>query len=194
METKSKGTRFPSETLKPAGGRIHSWVFENENVQLARDHFWSFALDFRKLRYQAMDIKPSMTIEWIKLPIRRWQALEGRKIKGKYGDDGVEASFYVVEHDVASRFSLEVLRRRGTSFLVRMEMVVEFQGVAGTDRNLRFPVRGEAWLEYEGLIVPDELGKSKPTIAQAHRIASTYMDMDSYGQPEPKSRTFPPKL
>jgi hypothetical protein len=188
---RSKG--FPSRTLEPTGGILYSWIFQNKTVKLPRNHFWSFTIDFKRMKYEGMDVGPCMTIDWITLPIRRWQDLVGLNLKGRYGDRGIESTFYVWEHDYGEQFSLEVLKRRGRSFLVRMEMEVDFHGYAGTDRNRRLPVRAQTWLKYNGLTVPDVLDRLRPTMKQARLIAGQFMDMTVYGVPAARSRVFPPK-
>lgn len=159
-------SRFPLRSLKPAGGKFYSWIFQNKVVNLPRNHFWSFTIDFKQVVYDDMNLKPAMTIEWVALPLRRWKDLVGLKFRGRYGDNGIESTFYSYEHDYADRFSLEVLARRGTSFLIRMEMAVEFQG----RKRPKLRVRAQTWLTYEGLSVPEQLDRLKPTLKQARVI------------------------
>ncbi len=188
-----RGRGFPASSLEPDGGRLYSWIFENELVKLRRNHFWSFTIEFKPFEYKGQEVKPSMTIEWVVLKIRRWQDLEGLRLGGAYGDDGIEASFYAWEHDFGSRFRIEVLERQRARFRVRMAMTVEFNGYDGTDADPALEVRAECWLPYEGLMVPARLGNTGISTAHARRLSEEFLDMSGYGHPRGKGRTFPPR-
>lgn len=183
---------FPASALEPDGGRIGSWVFENANVGLARGLFWCFTIRFKPFRYKDCEVAPSMTIEWVTLPIRSWKDLKGIAIQGSYGDDGVEASFYVWEHNFGSTFRLDVLDRREARFRVRMGMTVAFTGYDGTDEDPAMEVQAEAWLPYEGLMVPSTLEERPIPIAEARLLSDAFANMSEYGTPRGEGRTFPP--
>lgn len=190
----SSPRRFPSHSLRPVGGEIQAIVWENPNVGLERNLFWSFQVKFAAFRYgDAGEIAPSLAIEWIRLPIRDWRALEGTRLRGEYGQGGVEASFYVWEHDFAA-YDLEILEREGASFRVRINLTVEFTGYDESDRDPKMPVSAECWLPFRGILVPDALLPSSDDPRAACAMVTEFADLAAYHAPERGATTFTPRV
>ena len=177
--------RFPSTSLIPKGGEIYCHIFENEAVELARNLFWSITVEFHPVRYGGEQFDCSLACEWIPWPIRTWQELEGRRLDVGYGDEGVEASFYMCEHHVADRIKLDVNRRSGTQFRVSVEALIDFAGYYGDDQDPAMPVRAEADLPFTGLLViPDNLSPPPSTPSELSAVACEFVDLSVYGEPE----------
>jgi hypothetical protein len=188
-------SRFPANRLRPAGGTIFAHVFENAATGIARDLFWSFSMRFRRLSCKGQFISPSATIEWIRVPIRRWQDLSEFSRAARYGHDGAEASFYVWSHECASRWRLAVLDRVEARFLVRMELHdIDFTGWDGTDADSHLGVAGETWLNFRRLLIPrDDLVPKVNTIEEARDAGERFLDMNGFNLRRGSSFEFTPR-
>src|SRR5690242_17416589 len=111
---------FPHYSLSRAKGFILAAIRENHRTGVKRHLSWDFTIDFAPFEYRGMEVSPSLKIDNVPGVIRDWRNLVGLRADGEYGHKGSEASFYVWEHDYCSSFHLQVLERKGTSFLVEM--------------------------------------------------------------------------
>lgn len=187
--TSSDHHRFPAHLLVPESGYIQALLWENPRVNYPRTLSWSFNVQFQRLVYRGQSIKPSLGIDWVKLPIRDWRDLVGTHLKGGYGFEEVEASFYVWEHDYAD-FELEVLERQGTRFRVRIALTVEFSGMDSSDRDPRLPVSTVTWLPFEGLAVPKDLVGEGASEELIRRTVEPFAELICFGSP--KGGILPP--
>jgi hypothetical protein len=169
-------SRFPVQSLTPAGGTCSALVFNNPLAGVAPDLFWQFTITFAEVDYGG-GCQPSMTIDWVPLRPLTWPQLVGRSAAGRYGDGGIEASFYTFEHDYGDTFGLQVMDRRGAEFLVRMAMAVDFHGSGEHDAYL-LEVQAEAWLSFTGLTV--QVVPPAPDAAEARRVAAEFISMEQF--------------
>lgn len=177
--------QFPSHLLKPKGGEIYAHIFENSRTGLSRGLFWSFSIEFEPLLYDEDEFDCSMTCEWLRWPIRNWHDLEGKRLEAAYGDNGIEASFYMSSHYVAKSVRLQVLNRSAATFRVLLAMTVDFHGYVGDDRNPEMPVAAEFDIPFTGLIiVPENLFPKPSTVEEAKEVARGFVDIDRYERPE----------
>jgi len=168
--------KFPAEALVPKGGQIYCHIFEN---RLARSLSWSITVEFEPLRYGDEGFSCSMTCEWIRWPVRNWRELDGRRLEG---EDGIESTFYMTEHNTGRRTELVLRRRRANIFMVKMNMLVDFHGHFGDDGNPAMAVHAEVDVPFVGLLVI----RDKPaTPAELQEIASEFVDLSAYEAPEP---------
>lgn len=184
-------TGFPSHQLSASGGEIYCHLFENPRTGLPRNVYWSFTLDLHPIQYEGSERDCSMTCEWLTWPVRDWRDLTGRTFAFKYGEGGAEASFYAGEHHIAKSARLEVGARNGSTFELAMEMIVDFQGLTGADRNPNMAVHGRAVVPYAGVIVvPDNLVPTLDTPAEVTRAVSQYLDTSLLASPERRGHAF----
>jgi hypothetical protein len=149
-------------------------VFNNPLAGVARDLFWQFTITFAEVDYGG-GCKPSMTIDWVPLRPPTWPQLVRHSVAGRYGDGGIEASFYTFEHDHGDRFGLQVMDRRGVEFLVRMAMEVDFHGSGAHDPYL-LEVQAQAWLPFTGLTV--QVDPPARDAAEAGHVAAEFISME----------------
>ena len=182
---------FPADRLSASGGRIYCHLFENPRTGMPRNIYWSLTIDFHPIQYEGSEWECSMTCEWLTWPLRDWRDLAGRTLAFYYGDDGAEASFYAGEHHIAKHARIEIGARNGSVFELAMEMIVDFAGLAGTDRNPAMAVRGRAVVPYSGIIVvPDNLAPALNTPAEVTQAVSAYLDTSLYAAPERRRHAF----
>ena len=147
-ETDNTDMRFPASELRASGGEIYCMVFENKNTGLARNLFWSLTLNFEPVGQESY---VSMTCDWIPWKLRRWKELDGVKLASQYGEDGIEGSFYVCEHDLMENVSLSLQYVRENLFRLEMEMTVDYQGSEFSDPEPHLLVKGCAIVPFVGL-------------------------------------------
>jgi hypothetical protein len=182
---------FPADKLTASGGEIYCHLFENPQVGVPRNVYWSIRIDFHPIHYEGQDWRCSMTCEWLTWPLRDWRELSGRSLNLNYGDRGSEASFYMCEHDLGKSTRLNIGARAGSSFDVAMEMVVDFAGYTGTDENPAMVVRGRATVPYTGVIVvPDNLSSRPNTLTEVSSAVAAYLDTMLLKAPERRSHAF----
>lgn len=183
---------FPCHSLSLSGGRIVAGILENQYTGVKRALDWDFTIDFAPFEYRGMKVAPSFSIDGVPSPIRDWRNLVGLRADGEYGHDGIEASFYVWEHDYCSSFHLDVLERQGTSFLVEMSAVIEFSGSDRDDADPAMPVKARSWLPFEGLVL--SLDTPPPDRKAAQEAAAEFVDLSTYTQDEADPEYFLPRL
>lgn len=176
--------RFPSEQLSVASGEIAAFIFENPTIGLRRSMWWSVTMQFNPITYADADWECSMTTDWIPWKLRDWRNLEGQTLRCNYGDNDVEASFYLVEHDQAEKIELSIGRRVADKFDVRMRLLVDFSGYFGDDADPELSVSGELLLSFTGIVVPDSLFPKPVSAEDAAEIAAAFVDVDLFEQPE----------
>ena len=174
--------KFPTAKLTPTGGSISALLFENPRANVPRDVYWSVSVRFAPIRYgapgQEQEFECEATVEWLRLGLRDWRALEGVVIDGK---SEVSASFYVAEHDPAIETHLRLSGREGASFQVDMKLLVGFRGFFGEDADAALPVVAKLRLPFEGVKV--HAGLLKPTLgreADATPLISPFVDVDAF--------------
>ena len=137
------------------------------------------------MRYGDEEFSCSMTCEWIRWPVRTWRELDGRRLAADFGEDGIESTFYMTEHDTGRRTELVLRRRRENIFTVKMDMLVDFHGHYGGDGNPAMAVHAEVDVPFIGLLII----RDKPaTPAELQEIAAEFVDLSAYEAPEPWQR------
>jgi hypothetical protein len=178
--------KFPSKSLVPSGGQIYCHIFENRRTGLRRNLFWSITVDFKPIRYGDERFTCSMTCEWIAWSMRDWRELDEKQIDLDFGEDGIESSFYMTKHDIATHTRLSLHQRRRNVFGVKVDMMVDFHGYYGGDENPAMPVHAEVDLAFIGLLViPANLSPKPTTPAKLKKVASHFVDLAAYKEPEP---------
>ncbi len=178
--------KFPSTAMVPSGGQMYCHIFENEHTGLKRNLFWSITVDFEPIQYGDERFTCSATCEWIPWPLRDWRQADGKQLDVDFGENGIESSFYVTEHDIATHTTLSLRHRRRNVFTVKMDLVVDFHGYYGGDANRSMPVHAEADVPFIGLLViPANLSPKPTTPAKLKKVASEYVDLLAYKEPEP---------
>lgn len=189
---------FPNSTLVPSGGQIFAHIFENRHTGLARGLFWSITVKFEPIRYGDDDYACSMTCEWIPWRLRNWLELDGRRLSVDYGEEGVESSFYLTEHDLGTHTELVLQHQSENLFETKMNMTVDFHGFHDGHENPRMQVAATVDLPLLGvLVIPDSLFPKPATEQELRDVASDFIDLTSFGDPEPwrtHGSIFPPKL
>lgn len=182
---------FPVDALVPIDGHVRALLFENARVDCPRGLFWRFKVQFQHFEYRGETVRPSLCVDWIRLPIRDWRQLVGTHISGAYGDEGVEASFYVWEHDYAAEFDLHVLERDGARFRVKIALTVEFSGMDESDRDPRLRVSTEAWVPFWGIVLHEQVVGENPSPEDIRRAVEPLAELSCYGAAE--DGILPPK-
>jgi hypothetical protein len=173
------------QRIVPTGGDITCHIFENLSAGVPRSLFWSVTVDFKPITYEGDDVDRSCTYDWIPWTARDWFELNGRKLELAYGQEGVEASFYAGEHYPATRMSLSLHHRRANVFSIRMEMILDSPVLGGSSVHIHADVEAA----FTGLImVPQNLVPEPATASELKRIASEFVDLSVYGEPEPWRR------
>jgi len=149
--SKSVG-RFPASEVRAKCGEIYCMVFGNPNVGLERSLFWSLSLEFEPI---GEENETSMTCEWIPWKFRCWKDLDGATLTAKYGDDGIEGSFYVCEHDLMETVTLSIRHVRENFFELKMEMTVDYRGSKFSDPEPHMLITGCAIVPFIGLYLDE---------------------------------------
>jgi hypothetical protein len=72
-----------------------------------------------------------------------------------------------------------------------MTMTVDFLGYYGGDENLAMMVHANADLPYTGLIItPENLSPKPVTIGELQRVATGFVDLSSFQEPERQNGAF----
>lgn len=187
-----KPKRFPSNALVPSSGEIYCHIFENRNTGLDRNLFWSITVDFQPFLHEDVEFSCSTTCEWIAWPLRDWKELDQRQLDVDYGENGIESSFYMSRHDIATHTKLSLRQKQNNVFRVSLDMVVEFLGYFGGDEDHAMPIHAEVDVPFIGLLViPDNLFPKPSSPNDLRKVASQFVDLSAYEGPEPwKSHGF----
>ncbi len=150
----------PVDRLIAKDGSIRAMVFENEFAGVERNMFWSVEINFAPVVYDGEEVQPSMSADWIVLPVRDWRKLQGVTINGDR--DTIEASFYVFEHDLAPWSEIAFGERHGRQFDVTFNMKVDILGLdepsEGADVSVQEAfVRAQITLPYQGFSIHSSL-------------------------------------
>lgn len=172
---------FPHKSLIASTGRVYAYLFENPAVGVPRGLYWGVTVDFEPLRYEGENLPCSMTCEWIPWQARTWRDLDGRSLSCNYGDEGVEASFYFVAHDMAERIRVSLSASEGAQFDVTMSMVVDFSGYTGHDASPEMPVSAVASIPFDGVwLRPDNFDPAPSTEADLKALAGEFLDLRDF--------------
>lgn len=193
---------FPATSLEAIGGSCYAHLFENRATGVRRGLFRSLTLDFGPVEFEDELWPSSATVEWLVLPGRDWRDARGFALKGGYGEGGVEASFYVSMHSLASRFEVAISdwrfdesQREGTTpveFEVSMRMLIDSSPFARAP-NPALDVVGAAWIEFEGLLVgPENLFPKPKSIREQKEALRPFIDPIYFAQPTSGSRFWRP--
>ncbi len=197
---------FPVSALRPVGGSAYAHLFENPRVGVNRDLFWSFTINFAAvpLGSDADEFSPSLTVEWVRFPIRDWQQVKGVSVSGAYGDAGVESTFYVFEHSYAEQFALSVLQWRTVhrapdprphiQLLLQVELTVNYPGY-DDDADPNLSVGAECWVDFTGVSVrPDALTPKPEGPEETRRILEPFISTNSLVAPETDGTWWRPRV
>lgn len=183
--------QFPSSQLIPEGGDIYAHVFENKRQGIERNLFWSVTVNFKPLRYGDEDHRCSVTCDWIPWALKNWLELDGQCVDVAYEEDGIETSFYMAEHLFCTRTKLKLSHVEAANFRVSLETVVEFPAYYGGDGNPALPVSANAVVPFSRLIiVPENLDPVPANLAEAMNIASEFVDLSAYMEPNEKGHAI----
>jgi hypothetical protein len=202
--------RFPVESLRPTCGTISAALFENDFVGLDESLFWSISIDFAPVDFIYGAMESSLTVDYIRLPVRDWRALSGLTL-GDPATSGVpvaarrldqvltpelfEASFYILGHDMANRCLITFGERTGTSFVVDVEMDVELIGYGdnegGGGNTQRVRITTSTVLPFTGVTVEEPV---VPAGAEhTHDAVITlgrHMDVRTFASPTARTHSF----
>lgn len=180
-------TRFPSEALVSKGGEIYCHVFENQYTGIARNLFWSVTVKFAPIQYGNQRFDCSLTCDWIPWPVRNWRELDGRHLDVEYGENDIEASFYMTEHHLATRIRLSLAHQQANLFRVAVDLLVDFDGYYSGDEDPAMPVRGEMDIPFIGLLVnPGNLFPKPVNLSDVRKVLLEFVDLSAYCEPEPQ--------
>lgn len=177
--------KFPSSRLVPNGGELSSHIFENQSMGLARSLSWSITVEFEPIKYGRELFSCNLMCEWIVWPLRDWRDLDGQELDVASGDNGVESSFYMGRHDLATRTAISLRHRRENVFSIKVDLCVDFHGYYGGDENPAMGVHAELDLPFIGLmVIPGNLFPKPNTPAELREVASEFVDLARYLGPE----------
>jgi hypothetical protein len=146
---------FPNKDLRVSGGSIYFHLFENELTGLPRNLFVSATLNFKPLEYCGEQFDCSMTTEWIrwKKNALDWLQLDGMKANTRYGEEGIEGSFYAFEHYPAEEIEFSFRHIKENLFELEMKQIIDYPGGFSEDDEAipRMLVQGKAVVPFEGL-------------------------------------------
>jgi hypothetical protein len=92
----------------------------------------------------------------------------------------------VTAHDLGTHSTLSLRHRRDNVFSVKADMLVNFHGYYGGDENPAMPVHAEVDVPFIGLLViPSNLFPKPNNPAELRKVASEFVDLSSYEEPEP---------
>jgi hypothetical protein len=95
------------------------------------------------------------------------------------------------EHDIGKSTRLRIGSRSGNCFELDMEMIVDFLGYTGEDRNQALLVRGRSMVPFAGVIVvPDNLSPKPNRPAEMRRAVAAYLDTTLLTDPQPWCHAF----
>lgn len=184
----SRMPRFPAHALRPRRGAISALLFENPHVGLARGLFWSVIVTFEPLEYahggDTETFDCNAQVEWLQLGIRDWRHLEGREVRSARPGEGFEASFYTVEHDWSEETRVRFSDREGASFVVELDMRVDFSGWYEGDADPALPVSAKLRAEFGGIMIDGDI--IEPVAGQEARVLEVvrpFADLDTYEAP-----------
>jgi len=104
-----------------------------------------------------------MTCDWIPWKFRHWKELDGVTLTAKYGEDGIEGSFYVYEHYPMENVTLAIRHIRDNLFELEMEMIVDYNGSEYSAPESYLVVKGCAVVPFVGLYLGKEISFDEAT-------------------------------
>ncbi len=174
---------FQANELRAVGGEIYSHVFENRRTGIARDAYWSVAIDFAPFLYGNTTFRCNATVDWLQLGKCDFRNIVQHRINLPDASHA-EASFYMTEHDNALSTSMSLSYIDYDRFHVELEMIVDFHGYIGDDANPAMRVAGSTELLFTGLIVvPGNLDPKPADETAVIRTASQFLDLSGYDPP-----------
>jgi hypothetical protein len=186
-----KNVRFPSDQLIAKNGEIYAHVFENINVGIVRNLFWSITIDFKPVVYAGKKWSCSMTCEWIPWAIKDWRKLHGKHLDVAYGENNIESSFYMGEHNIGLRTQLWLVRTTNNVFSTKIEMTVDFKGYSGRDEVPTMKVAAIADIPFTGiLVVPDNLEPKPTNMDEIKNAASQFVELSCYYDPKQQNHAY----
>jgi len=187
---------YPADALTPAGGHCYAHLFENHRTGLPRNLYWSFTIDFADLIIDGERATPSLSVEWLVIPLRDWSDLVGIHRSERVRQDvaGPEASFYLFEHHAADEFELRVRgwrqarghdsrNRDPIEFNVEASLVVDIVGIDDIPQR-EHHVGGAAWVTFDGVVVrPDNLTPRPESNNMIREVLRPYIDPGCLAEP-----------
>jgi len=189
--------QFPSSELVPDGGEIYAHIFENGSQGIERGIFWSVTVNFKPIKYGDGSYQCAIICEWIPWQVSNWLDLHDRCVDVALDEDGIESSFYMVEHNICTRMKLRLAHKDSCNFLVSLDAVVDFQGYYGGDENAAMPVKARVDVPFIGLlVVPANLEPSPTSMSEAKDIAAKFVDLSTYQEPKKQKHAivFGPRI
>jgi len=170
--------------LKPLTGSFYAHLFENPKMDVPRNLYWGFEIDFEPLIVEDEEWSANILCEWIQWPIRHWQQLQDCTVETSSRPDGVESSLYVFSmHQPAKEFRLSLHHRQADRFDLRFNMVLDVQDLEGLSiRNVS--VAGSVDAQFQGLIVvPVNISPKPKDAEQVLRALEPFADLTAYEPP-----------
>lgn len=172
---------FPSEALLASSGRVYCYLHENVATGLRRGLYWGCEVDFEPLSFEGDDQICSMTCEWIPWGIRSWRELDGRSIRGPYGHQGIEASFYARAHERARTVELSLRSRGSAMFDLSMSMVVDYSGFAGGAADHEMEIAAQVVAPFEGVwLRPQSYDPAPSSDEEIEALAGEFLDLSEF--------------
>jgi hypothetical protein len=180
-----------AKDLTSTGGEIYCHIFENSSVGVARDIFWSVAIDFAPICVDGRECFCALGCDWLRWPIRTWLELDGCRVEFRHGERDFESSFYLYAHHPADWTRITLTRKDANRFLALVEMELQIIQDVGFELERPFIIRTTATIPFTGLVIrPENLRLSSPSADELRHVASTFVDLTSFGPPVADGKYF----
>jgi hypothetical protein len=170
--------------LVPLGGELHGRVFENVNAGVARQLYWSFMGEFAPIVIDESEWTPSVSVEWLTFPVRRWPELDGAELADVRSPREIEALMYFMDfHQPADLLEFGLRRLSGRRFEISAVVSCELEYLDGT----RLPRASIAWRGLVELtrieIVRSNLFPKPSTTEEAIAVLAVFIDPSDFSRP-----------
>jgi hypothetical protein len=150
--------------LAPIRGEIFCHLFENLHANIDRALFWSLGIDFAPRAFGNRSVNSAINLDWIKLPWRSWKDLKDQSLYLRDGYDGVEASFYALEHHSAQEAEVRFGDYQMATFDTQLRLKTIVPSYIDPVLRGDFLISVRTGVTFTGLrILPDNLSMKMPT-------------------------------
>ena len=164
--------------IKGINGEISAHVF-------GRSLNWIINVRCSPVTIEGEEREVSIGCEWIKWPIRSWEALGDMGLSKCEDIGSIEASFYLAEHHPMTLTELKLERIDNSSrFKVVIKGKFDLAGFGEYDgSNLSLEISSE--LDFEGIIVvPNNLPSKPSTEEEICVVVAQHIELDSLSTPK----------
>jgi hypothetical protein len=186
--------RFPTERIKPVGGRLGATVFENTSIPLPKTLFFNIEIDLAEMDLTDLAeedgdesvFETKFSLDFIRLNVPNLAAIENKTfhfpINPKEGY--IDASVYLFStHNYIDATKISFGAFQNHKIPAKIEMVIdfEFEGTGYANTEL---LTIDIHLDLGGFLIPkDLLDYANINPKNIKKLASAFFDIQGFGPP-----------